>query len=161
VRSWASQSSDDWHLVIAGHDQRGHQAELEREIEQLGLGGRVTILGPQVHDAKADFLAAIELFVLPTDWENFGVVVGESLAAGVPVVTTTNTPWRWLNDAQAGWCVEPTQVAVDETLADALRRSRDELADMGERGRQRIATDYSWSKAVEQLAEFNRQPAER
>ncbi|MEM7808379.1 MAG: glycosyltransferase, partial [Planctomycetota bacterium] len=24
VRSWASQSSDDWHLVIAGHDQRGH-----------------------------------------------------------------------------------------------------------------------------------------
>ncbi len=152
VQALAALPPTDWHLVIAGHDQRGHQAEVEAEIARLHLADRVTVLGPQVGQAKSDFLAAMELFVLPTDWENFGVVVGEALSAGVPVLTTTNTPWHWLDEERAGWCVEPTEVAVQQSLRQAMSTTTNELREMGQRGADRVASEVTWEKAVQALA---------
>lgn len=151
LRAWQAAADSAWHLVIAGHDQRGHQAELEAEIERLGLGECVTLLGPQTGQAKSDFLAAMQLFVLPTDWENFGVAVGEALAAGVPVLTTTNTPWAWIADAKAGWFCEPSEAGVAEALREATRLEAGTLVDMGQRGAAGVAERLSWPRAVQRL----------
>jgi glycosyltransferase involved in cell wall biosynthesis len=39
-------------------------------------------------------LRSADIMVLPTYSENFGIVVAEALALGVPVITTTGTPWK-------------------------------------------------------------------
>lgn len=44
-----------------------------------------------------------DLFLLPTQGENFGHVIAEALAAGCPALISNNTPWRNLIAAHAGW----------------------------------------------------------
>ncbi len=56
---------------------------------------------------------------MPSDFENFGNSIVEAMSCGVPVITTTGTPWKELAAAGAGWCVE----AAVEPLAGALREA--------------------------------------
>lgn len=65
-------------------------------------------------------LTRYDLLLFPTQSENFGHVIQEALAAGVPVLVSDQTPWRGLAEAGAGW-----DLPLDETrFADAMRRFR-------------------------------------
>jgi glycosyltransferase involved in cell wall biosynthesis len=81
-------SVPDVDLVIAGPDQAGLQARLERRSEKLGINGRVHWPGLLVGDLKWGALRACEAFVLPSHQENFGIAVVEALAVGRPVLIT-------------------------------------------------------------------------
>src|SRR5207237_2843779 len=51
----------------------------------------------------SEVLASYDLFFMPTLNENFGHALLESLAAGCPLLTSDETPWRGLAAAGAGW----------------------------------------------------------
>ena len=63
----------------------------------------VTWHGEVPHDQVRTILARHDIFFLPTLGENFGHVIFESLAAGVPVLVSDRTPWRDLDEAGVGW----------------------------------------------------------
>jgi glycosyltransferase involved in cell wall biosynthesis len=65
---------------------RADIAPYASEIDRLGLSGRVRWHGPT--DDAAGWYAACDLLVLPTQYEPFGLVIVESLATGLPVITT-------------------------------------------------------------------------
>ena len=100
--------------------------------------------------AKSDYLASLDLFALPTDWENFGVVLGEALSLGVPVITTTNTPWQWVAAAGVGWFIEPTEAALTGALREATARPRVRV------DRATVVERLQWSRAVAALDEATR-----
>ena len=131
--AWAGVRPAGWELTIAGPDEGGHQAQLEKQAARLGLG-EVSFLGPVADDKKWDLYRSADLFVLPTYSENFGVVVAEALAAGVPVLTTTGAPWAELEAHRAGWWVEPAPRPLAEALRAAVGLSDAECTAMGERG---------------------------
>ena len=85
-----------WHLVIAGPDENGYEKKLQRQVQQAGIASRVTCCGPLYGDDKARAMQNADLCVLPTRSENFGIVVAEALACGVPVITTKGAPWSEL-----------------------------------------------------------------
>jgi glycosyltransferase involved in cell wall biosynthesis len=91
----------DWRLVIAGPDEQGTRAALERKAGSLGLLDGIVFAGPVYGEAKEQLLESADLFVLPSRSENFGLVVAEALAAGVPVVTTKAAPWAELQGNSA------------------------------------------------------------
>ncbi len=154
VEAWSKlgESAGDWVLLLAGPDQGGHTREVRELINQHGLEKQILLIGPHYGQNKSDLYAAAELFVLATDWENFGIVVGEALSAGVPVLTTINTPWDWLPGEQAGWFVEPSVDAIEAALRQALAKSPADLASMGERGRAVVKARYRWERVVEQFS---------
>jgi len=57
-------------------------------------------------------IAKHHVFALPTKGENFGHAIYEALAAGRPVLISDQTPWRGLNEAQAGWDLPLQQPAL-------------------------------------------------
>lgn len=61
--------------------------ELAAQARSLGLRN-VTFRGFVAQDALADFYRSLDVFVLPSDYEGFGLTVVEAMACGVPVVTT-------------------------------------------------------------------------
>jgi len=126
----------EWQLVIAGPDEVGHQEEVECILRQAGRSEAVVFAG-HVHDEiKWMAFQAADLFVMPSDFENFGTAVGEALAAGLPVITTTGTPWLHLNQVGCGWCVPPTVESLADTLENAMQLSDERRQEMGQKGRQ-------------------------
>jgi glycosyltransferase involved in cell wall biosynthesis len=75
-------------FVIAGSDNAGHRAELEREIARLRLQGAVRFLGFVSGDAKHRALSEADVLVLPSYHENLGVAAVEGMAHGLPVIVT-------------------------------------------------------------------------
>ena len=151
VEAWAQVRPAEWELVLAGPDADGYRAEVEQRVRDLGLDG-VDCVG-EVSDAeKWDLYAAADLVVLPTFSENFGIVVAEALAAGVPVITTTGAPWRDLETHACGWWVEIGVDPLAAALAEATALPDEARRAMGERGRALIERDYSWSRVAEEMS---------
>jgi glycosyltransferase involved in cell wall biosynthesis len=93
----------DWHLVMAGPDQVGWQSKLGSIAEDLKIADRITWAGMIGGDVKWGAFRASEIFVLPSHQENFGVVVAEALACGVPALISNKVNiWREVQGDGAG-----------------------------------------------------------
>lgn len=151
VEAWARVRPEGWELVLAGPDEDGHRAEVEALAHAHGVDD-LRWRGAVDDAAKWDLYREADLFVLPTFSENFGIVVAEALAAGVPAITTTGAPWRALSERQCGWWVdigvEPLVAALREatTLGDEARHA------MGQRGRTYVRESLSWERVAREMA---------
>lgn len=154
IEAWARIRPAGWELVLAGPDEDGHRAEIEALIDETGLFGEISFLGPVSDDDKWALYRTANLFVLPTHSENFGLVIAEALAAGVPVLTTTGAPWRVLETEQCGWWTVPTVDAIAGALAAATELAPEALNVMGKRGHALVERDYSWTRVAVQMKEL-------
>ena len=133
IKSFAAIASQDplLHLVLAGPGQTSWVGKLSAMIKAGGLEHRVTFTGMLEGEVKWGAYDAAEVFVLPSHQENFGIVVAEALASGVPVLTTYNVNiWREIQDAHAGIIHEDTQVGCDKLLTEWLALSDEAKAQM-------------------------------
>lgn len=155
VAAWArlQHKFPDWQLAIAGPSVGDYEAHLRAEVNRENLTDRIAFLGPLYGADKAMVLRQSDLFVLPSDWENFGIVVGEALAAGLPVVVSRTAPWEVVEQYECGWWIEPTAEDLTQTLDFAFAQSRKELMRRGQRGQELIAGRFSWESTGDALAE--------
>ena len=135
LTAWASLSSfhSEWQLVLAGPDEDGYQSVLTALVGQFVLGRTVTFTGSLHGREKWATYATAELFVMASDFENFGSAIAEALACGLPVVTTTGTPWMALRDTGCGWWVEPSAPALAAALTEAMSLPEGRRRKLGER----------------------------
>jgi glycosyltransferase involved in cell wall biosynthesis len=140
----------DWELIVAGPDEGGHLSRLQTLKGELGLQ-RVSFLGPAYGDAKDALYRSADLFVLPTHSENFGMVVAEALAYGIPVITTTGAPWAGLEQHGCGWWVELSEHQLGETLHSAMDLPEERRAAMGCRGRLWMQQSYRWDRIAKKM----------
>lgn len=113
-------ANPDWVAWIAGGAQRpqelAYSAELKATVARLGIDSRVRFLG-QRSDVSRLLVAADVLCQPNTGPESFGLAFAESLAAGVPVVTTSIGGAVEIVDGSCGVLVPPGD---PETVAEAL-----------------------------------------
>ena len=146
-----SAACKDAMLVIAGPDDRGYGKVVEAMIDKYRMGSRVLMTGMVQGQKKLAILRRADVFVLPSYSENFGIVVAESLSCGTPVVTTTGTPWKQLQDVDAGRWVLPRRPELCQALRELLGMSETERAAMGKRGRSLVLANYTWDIAVRKI----------
>jgi glycosyltransferase involved in cell wall biosynthesis len=153
-RLW--QTHRDWHLVIAGSDENGHENEVRMSIQRVGATNSVTFTGPVYGELKKHLYAACDLFVLPTFSENFGIVVAEALASGKPVITTKGTPWQELETHRCGWWIDIGVDPLEAVMKEAMVASNERRQEMGARGRRLVVQNYSWSKIATKMIDVYR-----
>lgn len=103
-------------LTIVGDGPE--RAHLESLAEELGLHDQVNFTGAKDQQFVADAYRASDVFLLTSKRETFGVVFGEALLSGVPVVTTRcGGPEHFLNTSNS---IIVAEDGVNE-LAAALR----------------------------------------
>jgi glycosyltransferase involved in cell wall biosynthesis len=146
----------DWQLVIAGPDWRGHLATIRKVLNSVGATERTTVTGPVWGDLKQAILASASLFVLPSECENFGIVVAEALAQQCPVIATKETPWADLVEFGCGWHVDGQRESLKGELSRAMSLNDEQRMEMGKRGRALILERYSWPKLASQMIEVYR-----
>jgi len=154
LQAWSQVRPAGWRLVIAGPDDGGHLPPLQALAKSQGIAADGEFLGPQYGDAKWALLRSADLFVLPSHSENFGIVVPEALAMGVPCIATTGTPWAQLPQQGMGWWVDPTATDIAAALGDAVRRPAAELAAMGGRGVGYVSDTFAWPAITRQTVDL-------
>ncbi|MCP9456543.1 MAG: glycosyltransferase [Nitrospira sp.] len=140
-----------WRLVIAGpNDSDGYLENMQALAAQLKLK-RVEFVGAVKGAQKWETYFQADLFVLPTHSENFGLVVAEALAAGLPAIVSKGAPWAGLVAHDCGWWID---IGVDPLVAcleEALALSPDRLSAMGRRGRRWMQDEFSWDSVSDQM----------
>jgi glycosyltransferase involved in cell wall biosynthesis len=130
-------------LVAAGIGEM--RPDLERRAAELGIADRVRFVGKVAHDDVGWWMAAGDLFVLPSLSEGLPTVVCEAMNCGRAVVATAvdGTP-EIVRDGRTGVLVPPSDAPA---LADALARVLHEpglARAMGEEALRIGRAEYTW-----------------
>ena len=119
----------DWRLTIAGADDRspGTAASLRAQIAVSGLDTRIAVTGAVDDATLAGLYREADLFVMPSLFEGYGMVLAEAMARGLPIVCTTGGAAADTAPDTTALKVPPGNVAalveaLDLVLTDAARR---------------------------------------
>ncbi len=122
VEALAGLTAVNWHLTIVGSDRR--DAECARALQELmishDLAMRITLAGECDAEALDRIYAGSDLFVLPSLYEGYGMVLAEAMARGLPIITTTGGAAAATVPDRAALKVAAGEVAP---LRDALQRA--------------------------------------
>jgi glycosyltransferase involved in cell wall biosynthesis len=140
----------EWELIVAGPDEGGHLAQLQKLARELGLQ-RVAFPGPAYGDARTALYRSADLFVLPTHSENFGMAIAEALAHALPIITTTGAPWAGLEERGCGWWIELSERALADALRTAIDLPPARRAEMGRRGRLWMERSFGWDRIAAEM----------
>jgi glycosyltransferase involved in cell wall biosynthesis len=140
-----------FHVLIAGDGSL--REDLEKDIARRSLQGRVTLVGHESDIPK--FLANLDVFVMPSRSEGFGIALLEALASGLPCVGTRVGGIPDLLGGQTGLLVPPED---PEALADAMERLASPVlrATLAARG-QEVAGRFSLERCAQRFIALYRE----
>ena len=141
---------NNWMLIVAGINENKYQEVLEDKVQLNRLSSIVKFIGPQYDEQKLKAFAAADCFILPSINENFGIVVIEALASGIPVIATKRTPWEDLVIKKCGWWVERSKDGLSSVLKELMLKKTDGLKQMGENGKKLVQEKYLWHPIAKQ-----------
>lgn len=156
INAWQNLTKDfsEWQLLIVGNGEEEYINTLNRIIIEKRLEDCIKILPPVFGSAKYKLYSESSLFVLPSYSENFGMVIAEALSCGVPVITTTDTPWELLNGVRSsmgvkaierlGWCIDLSVDNLEMALREAMSMDSHELFEMGQKGSKMIYQNFNY-----------------
>lgn len=139
-------------LVIAGPDQVGWQAALQQRAAALGIAERITWPGMLSGELKWGAFRCAELFCLPSHQENFGIVVAEALACGLPVaIAQPVNISAEVASTGAGLVHAPTAGGTTEALRRWLVLPGEEKAHMGRSAEQLFRARFDLASVAHNL----------
>lgn len=147
-------STLDWRLTIAGAADRDPASteKLRRQIAGHGLEDRVTLAGIVVPATLDRFYESADVFVMPSLFEGYGMVLGEAMARGLPIICTTGgAAADTVPDGAAVKVAPGDTAALSRALADVLsnRKQRARLADAAWDAGRKLPT---WNETARRVA---------
>lgn len=141
-------------LEIVGELKKG--GDIDRLIRRLGICPVVRFTGRITHSVFVRQYAKASMAVVPSVYEGFGLPVGEAMACGVPVISTTGGALPEVV-GDAGVLVPP---ADPEALAEAMLNLMDHpgrAAALGRAGRARVQRRFTWKRAAQNTVDVYRE----
>jgi glycosyltransferase involved in cell wall biosynthesis len=142
-------------LTVGGGDHEPWKAR----ARELGVADRVTWTGYVPDEQLPAHYAASDVFVFPTRYESFGLVVLEAMATGTPTVAGDLACIReFFTDGEHGHLVEPGD--VDDLAEAAVRTLGPDGAALGEAAR-RQAERFGWQRTADETRALYDELAQR
>ena len=139
----------DLTLIVAGPDG-GHMETLRAAAAQHGLGDSMVFAGYLDGELKRGAFAVSSVLALPSAHENFGLVVAEAMAHGLPVLVTPGVASHvHVDRSGAGLTVNGDPESFADGLAQLL--ASDGRDTMGRKGREYVEAHLTWPAIRRQL----------
>lgn len=133
------------HLLIVGDGEL--RPQIEQQIKVLGLPAKVSLLS--IRKDVPELLSAADVFILPSAWEGFGLVVAEAMACERVVVATDCGGVAEVL-GEEGFLVPPKNgQALMVAMQNAMSLSEEAAKTMGTSARKRILEHYSLDSVVD------------
>ncbi len=119
----------DFKLILMGQYEQRHLSYYNQLIMQIKKGkltNKVLFIGHLIGDDKEKKLAESYFTILPSDSENFGNVVLESLNQGTPVIASLGTPWSILEEFNCGFHTSNDPMKLAKTIDHILGMNIDD-----------------------------------
>ena len=124
IEAWIEANLEKWELSLYGPmtDDLNFKMDL-KNIKNLKIQNAV------YGNAKIDLILKSDLLILPSLSENFGLIIAESLSLGLPVATTSKTPWTNITDDKfnCGWLINESVAGISSFLKKIENISINEL----------------------------------
>lgn len=132
-----------WSLDVFGN---GNRETYQNMMQQLGIDSSCCHLYGPTHDVKKEYLSS-SVFVLPSRYEGFGLVLIEAMACGVPVISfdCENGPRSIITDGHDGFLISPFDVDEYAEKLISLMQNQSLRQEMGMNAR-KSAEKYEMDK---------------
>lgn len=144
LKAWTKLGNkvDKAKLIIMGKGDPSYENKLKEYVYEHNLEQNVFFEGFVSGKEKFEKLACLTALCVPSDFENFGMIVTESLSVKTPVIASLGTPWEILNTNNCGWWVNNDVETLADTIDKALSLSPTEIELMGENGRKLVFENF-------------------
>lgn len=151
--------SESWRLLIVGDG--ADRVNMERKLAEYGLLERATFAGAVPYDETPDYFRRMDVLVVPTRTtakirEQFGRVIVEAMASGVPVIGSTCGAIPEVI-ADAGLIFEEKNSAQLAAAMRSLIKDKDLCERLARAGRSRVEANYTWERVAEKIFALYRQ----
>ncbi|MFV0507240.1 MAG: glycosyltransferase [Bacteroidales bacterium] len=160
IKAWSKlerRERESWSIKIAGNclpQDYAYKQKLLDIVKYYNLEDEIEFVGEVFGENKIKIYQESDLFILPSYTENFGLVVAEALACGLPVITTKGTPWEDIDTYNAGQYIAVGIDPLVGALKHMLTISDAEREEMGRNGRNLIVTKYSNKMAAKNMIDL-------
>ena len=145
-------------LTLIGEGEQ--RPQIEARITELGLGGRVRLLGARTHEEVFDTMEAADVVVSASveaadgDAEGIPVTLMEAMAIGVPVVATrTAGVPELVTDGESGILVDQHDATALAAAVAGLLDDPDRARRLADGAARRVAESFDRDQVVDQLLE--------
>ncbi|ESP90009.1 glycosyltransferase family 4 protein [Candidatus Halobonum tyrrellensis] len=146
LRAVAEVDDPNVEFLIAGTGR--HEARLRELAEELGVSEQVRFLGFVPDEQLPTLYSSADVFLLPSRYEGFGLVLLEAMACGTPAigVDAGGIPTA-VESASSGIVADRTPEAVSNAIGRILDRSREGDARVSSTDDRRM----SWEATIRQV----------
>lgn len=148
------QKNADARLMLVGNGEE--REKLEKLVKELILEEYVRFIGKVQNEEVPEYMAASDIFILPSLSEGFPVTVLEAMASGLPIIVTrVRGLQEIIKDGENGFLVEPKN---PEQIAEKVLMllEDDELRERISKNNKEQAEGYSWESVVARLEKVYR-----
>ncbi len=150
----------EWNLTLVGGEAQtssmtrgGYLEELKTLARELDIEPRVKWIGPVAAENLPPFYAESDLFVYPTQYENFGQPLLEAAAHGLPLISTpVGVAAELIEEGQTGLFIDDDPATLRNQILKL--QNADDRQTMGQALRQKVADRFSWESVIEQYLEL-------
>ena len=132
----------DAQLIVMGKGDAAYEQMLRKKAQEHGLKN-VEFVGFVTGREKFVRLASLTALCVPSDFENFGMIVTESLSVGTPVIASLGTPWQDLETYDCGYWVDNRPQIIAQSIGELFDLPSKVLSEMREKGKWLVKDKYS------------------
>ena len=142
-----------WKFFIYGNGDIKYINKIKKLISIYKLEDKVILNDAIFGIKKENVLKNASAFILPSFSESFGIAIAEAMSFGLPILTTTKTPWQVIKKKKLGWYIKPEIKSLRKALKDLFKCSQKELEETGERSKLYISERYDLMTTSKQMKE--------
>lgn len=140
IKVFAKTNNPDWKLVIVGYDhlKQKNSEQLKKLINELNINEKVVLAGKQ-SDVESYYLRS-KIFAFTSSSEGFPNVIGEAMAAGLPVISfdCIAGPSEMILDGRNGYLIPLFDYAQFEKKLKQLMEDEVLRKELGQQGKEDI-----------------------
>ncbi len=140
----------DIHVTVIGEPKK--DGDIIKLVKELGIGRRIHFTGRIDDQEFVRQYARATMAVVPSVYEGFGLPVGEAMACGVPVISTTGGALPEVV-GEAGVLVPPADSAALARAIRELLANPNKAKKLGLAGYRRVQEQFTWERAAEKTVD--------